>query len=175
MLAQKNVVVVPVTQHLFQRQIIGIWYPKLEHHVSCMLAQHDFVINRSCHQPRPPLLYTNLSLSRNISILHLDRVVVEASKFLWINDTLLSTTGSAEVDFGLPGGDTFHEHLLNILKGLSSCLRKHEECVDRHGRAEDTEDDVNLPLDVDESGRDEVGQSKVLEWSVSRSLRTSKA
>jgi hypothetical protein len=33
--------------------------------------------------------------------------------------------------------------------------------VDSHGEAEDTEDDVDAPLDVDEGGWDEVGKGEV--------------
>lgn len=52
----------------------------------------------------------------------------------------------------LPGGNAAQEHLLDILKSLSSRLREAQEGVDGHGGAEDAEDEVNLPLDVDESG-----------------------
>lgn len=95
-------------------------------------------------------------------MLHLDGALVEATELLRVDITLLSIARVAVVDLGLPGRDTFHEHLLDIFKRLSSCLGEEEECVDRHRRAEDTEDDVDPPLDVDKGGRDEVGQSEVL-------------
>lgn len=88
--------------------------------------------------------------------------MIEASKLLWINDTLLGTAGGVEVNLGLPSRNALHEHILDIFKSLSGCLREHEESVYCHGCAEDTEDDVDLPLNVDKSGRHKVGQSKVL-------------
>jgi hypothetical protein len=50
------------------------------------------------------------------------------------------------------------EHSGDLLKRLTSCFCEHEEDVDPHGNAEDTEDDVSLPSDVDESRRDEIAQ-----------------
>mgnify|MGYP004508925811 CR=1 FL=1 len=103
-----------------------------------------------------PLQKRHLSLGCNVGVLHLDRAVVEATDLLRVNDTLLSTAGGVEVNLGLPGRNALHKHLLNVLESLSSCLGEHEEGVDCHGCAEDTKDDVDFPLDVDEGRRDEV-------------------
>lgn len=65
------------------------------------------------------------------------------------------------VDVRLPRRHTREEQLLDILERLTARLGEAEEDVDRHGRAEDTEDDVHLPLDVDERGRNKVTQSEV--------------
>jgi hypothetical protein len=105
--------------------------------------------------PRYPQM-TELRLVPNIGILHLDRAAVEATDLLRIDVALLGTAGRV-IHLGLPGGYTLHEHLLDIFQRLSGCLGEHEEGVDRHGGAEDAEDEVDLPLDGDESWRNEVG------------------
>jgi hypothetical protein len=111
---------------------------------------------RFCHAAIPWYPQTTeLSLSSNIGILHLDRAAVEATNLLWIDVALFGTAGCV-VHVGLPGGHTLHEHLFDIFQRLSGCFREHEEGVDGHGGAEDTEDKVDLPLDGNESRRDEV-------------------
>lgn len=52
------------------------------------------------------------------------------------------------------------EHVVDFLERLSGRLREEEEDMDRHSCAEDTEDDVCLPGDVDESWRDEVAEGE---------------
>jgi hypothetical protein len=73
----------------------------------------------------------------------------------------LRTPRDAEVDLSLPSRNASQKHLLDILETLARCLREQEERVDRHGGAEDAKDEVDLPLDVDECGWDEVGERKV--------------
>lgn len=120
----------------------------------------------------PIFTFTNLgrarlsSLGLNVGVFHPDRAVVEATDLLRVNHTLLGTAGSAVVNLSLPGGNTIQEHLFNVLESLSSCLWEQEESVDCHGCAEDTEDNVDLPLNVDKCRGHEVGQCKVLIWSV---------
>ena len=80
---------------------------------------------------------------------------------LVVNLATLSTASVAVFDPSLPSGNSSHEHLLNILERLSSRLGEQEESVNSHGETEDTEDDVDAPLDVDESGWDEVGEGEV--------------
>jgi hypothetical protein len=87
--------------------------------------------------------------------------VLKTSSLLVVNLATLSTTSAAVLNLGLPGWNTSHEHFLHIFKSLSSCLGEEEESVDSHGEAEDTEDDVDAPLDVDEGGWDEVGKGEV--------------
>jgi hypothetical protein len=87
--------------------------------------------------------------------------VLKTSSLLVVNFATLSTASAAVLNLGLPGWNASHEHLLHILKSLSSCLGEEEESVDSHGEAEDTEDDVDAPLDVDEGGWDEVGKGEV--------------
>lgn len=96
-------------------------------------------------------------------MLHLDGALLKATNLLRVDVALLSIARVAVVDLGLPCRDAFHEHLFDVFKCLSSCLGEQEERVDCHRCAEDTEDDVDLPLDVNEGRRDEVGQSEVLE------------
>lgn len=74
---------------------------------------------------------------------------------------LLRLSRALVVDTCLPGWHAAHEHLLDIFERLSARLGEAEEDVDGHGCAEDTEDDVHLPLDVDERGRDEVREGEV--------------
>lgn len=52
------------------------------------------------------------------------------------------------------------EHLVDFLERLSGRLREEEEDMDRHSCAEDTEDDVCLPGDVDEGWRDKVAEGE---------------
>lgn len=58
------------------------------------------------------------------------------------------------------------EHLVDLLQRLAGRFGEHEKNVDGHGGAEDAEDDVGLPSDAHEGGRDEVAKgeagSKVL-------------
>jgi hypothetical protein len=57
----------------------------------------------------------------------------------------------------LPSRHSSQEHLLNILQRLPARLWEKEECMNCHGRAKDTEDDVDTPLDIYEGWRHEVG------------------
>jgi hypothetical protein len=87
--------------------------------------------------------------------------VLEANSLLVVDLATLSATGVAVVDFGLPRRRAQHEHLLDILKRLSSSFGEEEKRVNGHGGTEDAEDDVDAPLDVDERGWDEVGEGEV--------------
>lgn len=60
-----------------------------------------------------------------------------------------------------PGGDVRVEDGVDLLEGLAGGLGVGEEDVEDHDEAEDAEDDVRLPLDVGEGGRDEEGESQV--------------
>ena len=107
------------------------------------------------HRSLPP----KHSLSLGLGVLNPNGAVLET--LLVINLATLSTASVAVFDPSLPSGNSSHEHLLNILERLSSRLGEQEERVDSHGETEDTEDDVDAPLDVDESGWDEVGEGEV--------------
>jgi len=107
------------------------------------------------HRSLPP----KYSLSLGLGVLNPNGAVLKT--LLVINLATLSTASVAVFNPSLPSGNSSHEHLLNILKRLSSRLGEQEERVDSHGEAEDTEDDVDAPLDVDESGWDEVGEGEV--------------
>lgn len=117
------------------------------------------------------VLYIRPGLSLDLSIFNPDRAVLKTSSLLVVNLATLSTTSVAVFDLGLPCWDTSHEHLLNILECLSSCLREKEESVDSHGEAEDTEDEVDAPLDVNEGGWDEIRESKVEDPELRLALR----
>lgn len=78
----------------------------------------------------------------------------------------------------LPGGGTdvadavgILEHSGDLLKRLASCFREAQEDVEPHCDAEDTEDNVGVPSDVDEGRRDEVAKSEV-ESPVCRSRKS---
>jgi hypothetical protein len=53
------------------------------------------------------------------------------------------------------------EHSSNFLEWLAGCLWEGEENVDPHGNAEDTENDVSVPSDVDESRWNKETLSKI--------------
>ena len=53
------------------------------------------------------------------------------------------------------------KHLVHLLQCLPRSLGVQEEHMEGHHRAEHTEDDVRLPLDVGEGRRDEVRQCEV--------------
>ena len=53
------------------------------------------------------------------------------------------------------------EHGLDVLERLAGGFGEEEEDVQEHGDAEDAEDDVDLPLDVDKSGGHEVTEGEV--------------
>lgn len=59
------------------------------------------------------------------------------------------------------GPQRVREHLLHLLQRLPRRLREREEHVHQHRQVEHAEDDVRLPLDVDERGRDEVAEGEV--------------
>ena len=98
--------------------------------------------------------------------------MLKTSGLLVVNLATLGTTSAAVLNLGLPGWNTSHEHLLHILKSLSSCLREEEESVDSHGEAEDTKDDIDAPLDVDEGGWNEVGKGEVEDPGVDLAFAT---
>jgi hypothetical protein len=87
--------------------------------------------------------------------------VLKSSSLLAVNLATLGTAGAAVFDPRLPCRGTRHEHFLDILESLARRLGEEEESVDCHGGAEDAEDEVDAPLDVDESGWDEVGEGEV--------------
>ena len=80
----------------------------------------------------------------------------------------LEQSGVVELLVGLPresadvlGSERVGEHLLDLLERLACSLGEGEQDVQEHGGVEDTEDDVDLPLNVDESGWDEVAEGEV--------------
>jgi hypothetical protein len=104
---------------------------------------------------------TPLHLSLGFSLLNPLRGMLKTHSLLVINLATLSSASVTVVNLGLPRRCTQHEHLLNILKCLSSGFGEEEESVESHGGAEDAEDDVDAPLDVDERGWDEVREGEV--------------
>lgn len=87
---------------------------------------------------------------------------------LLILESLLQQRGTGEGARSLPSRCTnvrdtvwIGEDCLYLFQGPAGCLWKHEEDVDKHGCAEDAEDNVRLPLDVFEGGRGEVAEGKV--------------
>jgi hypothetical protein len=87
--------------------------------------------------------------------------VLKSNSLLVVNLATLGAAGTAVLDPCLPCRGTRHEHFFHILESLSRRLGEEEEGVDCHGGAEDAEDEVDAPLDVDESGWDEVGEGEV--------------
>lgn len=70
---------------------------------------------------------------------------------------LLNSLAEIALDLvALPGRDIGIEENVNLFKSLSMRLGICKKYVDSHGKAEDTEDDVGFPLDVGESGSNEV-------------------
>lgn len=59
------------------------------------------------------------------------------------------------------GSQGIGEHAFGFLKRLAGRLREREDDVDQHGEVKHPEDNVHLPIDVFERGRDEVGQGEV--------------
>jgi hypothetical protein len=49
----------------------------------------------------------------------------------------------------------------NFFKRLLTSLREHEEYLNTHGDAENTENNIGLPLDILESGWDEEREGKI--------------
>lgn len=60
-----------------------------------------------------------------------------------------------------PSRNVVSKDEINLLERLSLGLRIHEEDVEGHGKAEDTEDDVSLPSNVGECWGDEEGESEI--------------
>lgn len=94
--------------------------------------------------------------------------MLELGHLLGINLAGLEQSGVVELLVRLPRGGTnvlgskwVGEHLLDLLEGLARGLGEGEEHVQEHDGVEDTEDDVDLPLDVDERGWDEVAEGEV--------------
>lgn len=101
-------------------------------------------------------------LSLGLSLLSVDRALMARHSCLLVaHVTNLRTTDVLVLDARLPRRDALEEHLFNIFKGLAGRLGETEEGVDGHGSAEDTEDDIDFPLDVDEGRRDEVAALNV--------------
>lgn len=70
---------------------------------------------------------------------------------------------------GLPGGSSdvadatgVFEHGGDLFKWFACCLREAKEDVEPHGNAEDAENNVDLPSDVDESWGDKIAYSAIL-------------
>ena len=94
--------------------------------------------------------------------------MLELGHLLGIDLAGLEQSGVVELLVRLPrgGADVFWservgEHLLDFLEGLAGRLGEGEEHVQEHGGVEDAEDDVDLPLDVDERGGHEVAEGEV--------------
>lgn len=127
--------------------------------------------SKATGMPAMPL-YKELLQFVTSTTLHLGRLldtlgaVLEATL---LHIAALQSLGAAEALLGLPGGNTnvldallvVGEDVLDLLESLSSGLGEHEEDVEEHGGAEDGEDEVDLPLDIDERRRNEVGEGKV--------------
>lgn len=95
------------------------------------------------------------------------RLLLLAKLFLKIFSSLETRCGRGRCT-GLPGGSTdvadalgVLEHSGDFLKRLPGRFREAKEDVKPHGNAEDTEDNVGVPSDVDEGGRNEVAKSEV--------------
>lgn len=91
-----------------------------------------------------------------------------ANLLLLVEANLLQGGAAREFVSGLPGGNTdvrntswVGEDGLDVLEGLTGGLGEHEKYMNEHGSTEDTEDDVDLPLDVLEGRGDEPTQSEV--------------
>jgi len=95
-------------------------------------------------------------------------VVGGSGELLLVRAGLLQHSGTGERALGLPGWDTdvrdpggIGEDSLDLLERLTAGLREHEERVDTHDGAEDTEQDVDLPLDIFKGRWHEVTESEV--------------
>ena len=86
---------------------------------------------------------------------------IAAQLSLWVDLTTLLPLDLVVVDVGIPGLDIAQEHIFDLFKGLASGFGEHEEDMDRHRCAEDAKDNIDLPLDRYECGRNEVGKREV--------------
>lgn len=83
------------------------------------------------------------------------RTRLDICSFL-IGAILLQCTHVLVLHSGLPSWCLLQEQRLHFFETLTAGLGKAEEDMDEHGNAEDTKHHVDLPLNVDESRRDEV-------------------
>lgn len=79
-----------------------------------------------------------------------------AETLLSVDITVLLLDDAMVIHMGIPRLGVAQEHLLDLLESLACGFREAEEDVDSHGRAEDPEQDVHLPLDIHERGRNKV-------------------
>jgi hypothetical protein len=92
-----------------------------------------------------------------LRLLHLTKTC----NLLRVDCAMLHCRDASVLDVRLPRGYFAQKHALHILQCLASGLWEQEPDVDRHCSVEDAEDDVDFPLDVDESGGYKVGEGEV--------------
>lgn len=93
---------------------------------------------------------------------------VEFRHFLRIALTALQQHRTLGGDMGLPSQGTdilwpsrIRKNIFNLFECLACRFREHEEDVDEHGGAEDTENDICPPLDAHKRWGNEVAEGKV--------------
>ena len=142
-----------------------------------MIFHHSF---SSSHPPLTPFTFSlqfqqNLQLHRlrlNVRLtptpIPLPLLMLKVRHLLRVHVSLLQLNRLPRNNVRLPrqGPDELRsqrvrKHVLDLLQRLARRLREGEEDVDGHGEAEDTEDEVRLPLDIFKGGRDEVAQGEV--------------
>jgi hypothetical protein len=102
-----------------------------------------------------------INSSLNTSILHPLRAMFKRLSLLRVQITLLYAARVAVVHLCLPSRNVCEEHFLDIFERLSGGFREHEESVDSHGSAENAENKIDFPLDIDESGWYEIREGEV--------------
>lgn len=89
------------------------------------------------------------------------RRMLERATLLKLDFSSFLGLDALPVDSCLPSRCATEEHILNLFQGLSGCFWEEEESMYSHTEAEDTEDEVGLPLDVDKGWRCEVAKCKI--------------
>lgn len=106
---------------------------------------------------KPSLRYLNsLLLDSKVRALLVGFVLNVLSDRALANSSLDPFAEAALDLVAFPWGNVGVEQNINLLQGLSVRFWESEEDVEGHSKAENTEDDVSLPLDVGEGRSNEV-------------------
>lgn len=116
------------------------------------IQQEPTFARRICLDVALELLLVSRVAARRGGVFGVDGLVFESLNIL---------VGARRARARLPCGHTGLEDLVHLLERLAGSLGERQEDVDGHGHREAAKNDVALPLNVVESGRDKVAESKV--------------
>lgn len=106
---------------------------------------------------KPSLQYLNSLLLNSEVIALLVGFVLDVLSDRALTDSSLDPFAEAALDLvALPWRNVGVEQNVDLLQGLAMGFRVHKENVESHGEAENTENDISLPLDVGEGRSNEV-------------------